>query len=170
MFFAASAAAGTRVNVSPREAEALRVLDPITVAFLDLTGSRNETTAHLRADGRLMLMFCAFEGPPTIMRLYGRGRVSSRGNADYKRLLAARIRRRGAAQGARQIVVLDVDLVQTSCGFGVPLFDFRDGRPTLTRWAEAKGEVGLDAYRREKNRRSIDGLPTGLFEEDEPVR
>ncbi len=169
MFFTASAAADTRVNVSPREAEALRVLDPNAVAYLDLTGSGNETAAHLRADGRLTLMFCAFGGPPLIMRLYGRGRVLRRGGADYARLIAEEF---GSVEppGARQIVRLEVDLVQTSCGFGVPLFDFRGGRETIIRWAEAKGAAGLDAYRREKNMRSMDGLPTGMFEEDEQAR
>jgi hypothetical protein len=165
VFFTASAAAGTRVNVSPRGTDALRVLDASTVAYLDRTGSGNETAAHLRADGRLTLMFCAFAGPPMIMRLYGRGRVLRHGGAEYARLLAEAF---GGEEpvGARQIVVQDVELVQTSCGYGVPLFDYVGERESLTRWSEARGEAGLEEYRREKNARSIDGLPTGLLEED----
>jgi hypothetical protein len=114
-------------------------------------------------------MFCSFEGPPLILRLYGRGRILRRGGPEYAQLLAAEF---GGVEplGARQFVRLDVELVQTSCGYGVPLFDYRGERDTLTRWAEAKGEAGLEAYRREKNVRSLDGLPTGLLDEvDSPV-
>lgn len=163
IFFAASAAAGTRVNVSPRSTNALRVLDPNAVVYLDRTGSGNETAAHLRADGRLTLMFCAFEGPPSILRLYGRGRALKRGSRDYAHLLGAEF---GDTEplGTRQMVRLDVDLVQTSCGFGVPLFAYGGERVAMDRWAQAKGDSGLEAYWREKNTRSIDGLPTGLFD------
>ncbi|MGK9235233.1 pyridoxamine 5'-phosphate oxidase family protein [Inquilinus limosus] len=166
VFFTASAAATGRVNVSPRGTDMLRVLGPNAVVYLDLTGSGNETAAHLRATGRLTIMLCAFEGAPMILRLYGAGRVLRRGGPDYARLLAAEF---GDAEplGARQMVRLDIDLVQTSCGFGVPLFDHAGERPTLARWAEAKeAQEGLEAYRRQKNTRSIDGLPTGLFEDD----
>jgi len=165
VFFTASAAAATRVNVSPRSTTALRIVDDRTVAYLDLTGSGNETAAHLLADGRLTLMFCAFAGPPLILRLYGRGRALGRASAGYAGLLAAQY---GGVEpiGARQIVVLDVDLVQTSCGFGVPLFEHHGERASLDRWAEAKGEDGLKAYRREQNTFSMDGLPTGLAEEE----
>ncbi|MGK9165798.1 pyridoxamine 5'-phosphate oxidase family protein [Inquilinus limosus] len=166
IFFTASAAATGRVNVSPRGTDMLRVLGPNAILYLDLTGSGNETAAHLRATGRLTIMFCAFEGAPMILRLYGAGRVLRRGGPDYARLLAAEY---GGAEplGARQMVWLDIDLVQTSCGFGVPLFDYAGERPTLARWAEAKeAQEGLEAYRRQKNTHSIEGLPTGLFEED----
>jgi len=164
VFFTASAAAGGRVNLSPKDGASLRVLGENTVAYLDQTGSGNETAAHLRADGRMTIMLCAFEGPPIILRLYGRGRVHLRGRAEYTRLLAEAFD--GAEPpGARQIVALDVELVQKSCGYGVPLFDYQGERPSLIRWAEAKGEDGLDDYRREKNQLSIDGLPTGLLDE-----
>jgi Pyridoxamine 5'-phosphate oxidase len=166
MFFTASAAADGRVNVSPKGLDALRVLGPDAVCYLDRTGSGNETAAHLRATGRLTIMTCAFEGPPMILRLYGRGRILRRGGADYAALLAEAFDGE-EPPGARHIVHLAVDLVQTSCGYGVPLFDYKGERPTLTRWAEAKGEAGLEAYRREKNARSLDGLPTGLLEETE---
>ena len=162
VFFVGSAAPGARVNLSPKGLDALRVIGPERVAYLDLTGSGNETAAHLRADGRLTLMFCAFEGPPLILRLYGRGRTHPRGSAGYAELLPAFAG--DEPLGARQIVALEVELVQTSCGYGVPLLDYRGERPSLTRWIESKGEEGLAEYRRRHNARSIDGLPTGLEE------
>jgi hypothetical protein len=159
IFFIASAAAAGRVNVSPKDGAALRVLDAQSVAYLDQTGSGNETAAHLRADGRLTLMFCAFTGAPLILRLYGKGKALPRGSAAYGKLLKEHFAEE-EPPGARQIIKLDVELVQTSCGFGVPLFDYVDERPTLTRWALAKGEEGLEEYRRLKNAVSIDGFPT----------
>ncbi len=168
VFFAASAAPGARVNVSPRSTDALRVLDDRTVAYLDRTGSGNETAAHLRADGRLTIMFCSFDGPPLILRLYGQGRILRRSSNGYARLLAEEFGGREPL-GARQIVQLNIHLVQTSCGFGVPLLDYIGERPHLDRWSEAKGEAGLEAYQREKNTRSMDGLPTGLFDPDDAV-
>lgn len=167
LFFTASAAATGRVNVSPKGLDALRVLGEREAVYLDRTGSGNETAAHLHADGRLTLMFCAFEGLPRILRLYGQGRILRRGGPEYTRLLADAFSNE-EPPGARQMVWLDIDLVQTSCGYGVPLFEYEGERPTLTKWAEAKGAEGLDTYRRQKNARSIDGLPTGLFEDDVP--
>ena len=164
IFFTASAAEEGRVNVSPKDAASLRVLGPNTVAYLDQTGSGNETSAHLRACGRMTIMFCAFQGPPVILRLYGQGRIHRRGGEDYARLLAEAFDG-SEPPGARQIVVLDIDLVQTSCGYGVPLYDYQGEREGLLRWAAAKGEDGLEAYRREKNTLSIDGLPTGWPDE-----
>jgi predicted pyridoxine 5'-phosphate oxidase superfamily flavin-nucleotide-binding protein len=165
IFFAASATATSRVNVSPRPTDALRVLGERTVAFLDLTGSGSETAAHLRADGRITLMFCALDEPPSILRLYGRGTSLPRGSGDYAALLAS-VYGNQEPLGARQIVRIDIDLVQTSCGYGVPLFEYVGERNTLHRWAEQKGDAGLQEYWRLKNARSIDGLPTGLAEED----
>src|ERR1700723_3649064 len=144
IFFTGSAAANGRVNVSPKDGAALRILGPNSVAYLDVTGSGNETAAHMRADGRLTLMFCAFDGAPMILRLYGRGRIIPRGMLEYLTLLASAFSDTESS-GARQMVMLDVDLVQTSCGYGVPFFDYVGERTTLTRWAEAKGEDGLDA-------------------------
>ena len=161
IFFTATTAPGARVNLSPREGGALRVLSPNAACYLDRTGSGAETAAHLRADGRMTIMLCAFAGPPMILRLYGTGRSIPRGTAEYAALLAAHYD--GAEPpGARQIVHLAIDLVQTSCGYGVPLFHHEGERPTLDEWAARKGEAGLVAYRAEKNARSIDGLPTGL--------
>ena len=166
IFFTASAATEGRVNVSPKDSASLRILSANSVAYLDQTGSGNETAAHLRADGRLTLMFCAFEGAPTILRLYGRGEVLARGSAGYRKLLASAFDHE-ECHGARQMVVLEIDLVQTSCGYGVPLFDYIGERPTLKRWAEAKGESGLEEYRLAKNVFSIDGFPTGIAESQE---
>jgi hypothetical protein len=158
IFFTASAATTGRVNVSPRGADALRVIDPNTVAYLDETGSGNETAAHLRLSGRLTIMVCGFEAVPMILRLYGQGTALPRGTAAYQELLDTAFSGQ-EPPGARQIIRLDIDLVQTSCGYGVPLFDYREDRPTLRRWAEAKGEEGLATYRAEKNTQSIDGFP-----------
>ena len=164
IFFAASAAPNARVNISPRGTDAFAIIDQRTVAYLDRTGSGNETAAHLKADGRLTIMFCAFDGPPNILRLYGRGEVLRRGSPGYADLLESAFQGVEPA-GARQIVRLDIDLVQTSCGYGAPLFEYRGERPSLDNWARSKGEEGLEAYRRETNMLSIDGLPTGLLDE-----
>lgn len=164
IFFVASAAADARVNISPRGTDALRILSDNRVAYLDLTGSGSETAAHLRADGRMTIMMCAFEGPPSILRLFGTGTCHFSGSETYARLLSEWFDDQEPL-GARQIVVQDIDLVQTSCGFGVPLFEPRGERDALQRWAEAKGEDGLEAYRLKENAHSIDGLPTGLLDD-----
>ena len=159
IFFTASAAATGRVNLSPRGADGFRVVGPNTVAYLDETGSGNETAAHLRASGRLTIMFCGFGHAPLILRLYGQGQSLPRGTPDYANLLGAAFDGQ-EPPGARQIIRLDVDLVQTSCGYGVPLFDYKEDRQTLRRWADGKGEAGIAAYRRKNNVRSIDGFET----------
>lgn len=163
LFFVASAAEASRVNVSPKGLDCLRVLGPNSVAYLDRTGSGNETAAHLLADGRLTLMFCAFDGAPKILRLYGHARSIYRDEAEYDALLTAHF---GGIEprGARQIVLQTIDLVQTSCGFAVPLMDFVADRPVLAKWAESKTDDELVAYRALKNTTSLDGLPTGLSE------
>ena len=158
LFFVATAPAGAsgHVNVSPKGMDTFRVLGPTRVAYLDLTGSGNETAAHLVQNGRVTFMFCAFEGKPQILRLYGVGRVVPPGGPEWNDMAALF----PELPGARQLVVADVTRVQTSCGFGVPVMTFASARDTLVRWAEAKGEDGLRAYREQKNRKSIDGLPT----------
>lgn len=159
IFFVASAAPAGCVNLSPKGMDSLRVFSPSRVAYLDLTGSGNETSAHVEAseDRRLTMMFCAFEGPPTILRLYGRGTIFRLRTREYEALLPHFTE----VVGARQIVQLDIERVQTSCGYAVPFFDYREERPNYIRWAENKGEDGLETYRREHNVRSIDGFPTG---------
>ena len=163
MFFTASAAPTGRVNMSPRSTDMFRVLGDNAVMYLDRTGSGNETAAHLRIDPRLTIMFCAVEGPPLIMRLYGQGSVIHRDSAEYADLLA-KFFDNDPPLGARQMVRLDFDLVQTSCGYGVPLFDYKEERTQMDAWAKAKGVDGIEAYWREKNQNSLDGFPSGLFE------
>ncbi|HEV2855291.1 MAG TPA: pyridoxamine 5'-phosphate oxidase family protein [Thermoanaerobaculia bacterium] len=157
LFFVGTAplASSGHVNLSPKGLDTFRILSPARVAYLDLTGSGNETAAHLQENGRITFMFCSFGKNPRILRLYGRGRVVLPDAADWPEWAE----RFPSLPGARQIVVGEVEMVQTSCGFGVPLMDLVEPRETLTRWAEAKGPEGLRAYWREKNARSLDGLP-----------
>ncbi len=161
IFFTASAPATGRVNLSPKGMDTFRVLGPNRVAYLDATGSGNETAAHLADNGRLTFMFCAFDGKPLILRLYGRGRTVRPRDSAWAEF---RPHFGPPMPGERQLIVAEVEGVQTSCGFGIPFFDYQGERTQLTDWAEAKGPDGVAAYWAEKNTRSIDGLPTGLLE------
>ncbi len=163
MFFTASAAPSARINISPRSTDCLRVIDSNTVIYLDRTGSGNETAAHLRADDRLTIMFCAMEGAPQILRLYGRGQIIHRDSDSYAELLQKFYANKGP-EGARQIVRLDFDLAKTSCGFGVPVFDYVEERNFLDLWAEQKGPKGIADYWHDENQKSMDGLPTGIYD------
>ena len=160
VFFVASAPPKGRINVSPKGLSSFRVLGDNDVAYLDCTGSGSETRAHLIAseDRRLTIMFCAFDGDPVILRLYGQGQSLMRGTPEYAQLLP----RFEQIPGARQIVRLAVDLVQTSCGMGVPLFDYKADRQNLVRYWAAQGIGNLRKYWALKNTQSIDGLPTGF--------
>lgn len=152
------------VNLSPKGLDAFRVLEPTRVAYLDLTGSGNETSAHLLENGRVTFLFCAFSGPPLILRIYARGRTVLPATAEWDDLS----RHFDDIPGARQIIVADVTRVRTSCGFGVPMMEYVEQRDTLTRWAlEKEKKGGLALYRRSENGRSIDGLPTPLGEQME---
>jgi hypothetical protein len=131
LFFTASGTAGGRLNLSPKGMDSLRVLSDTRVAYLDLTGSGNETAAHLKHDGRMTMMWCSFDADPLILRLYGRGRAVRRQDAEW-----AELRRHfPALPGERQIIVLDIESVQTSCGYAVPRYLYTGGRDTLARWA-----------------------------------
>lgn len=155
LFFVATAPSeGGHVNLSPKGLDTLRVIDPVTVAYLDMTGSGNETSAHTAQNGRLTIMFCSFGAKALILRLYGRGRTVLPGDAMFETLRP----RFDEMVGHRQFLVLDVERVQTSCGYAVPRMDNARQRDTLIRWAENKGPDGLDAYQKEKNVVSIDGL------------
>jgi Pyridoxamine 5'-phosphate oxidase len=160
IFFTATAAENTRINISPRSTEWLRVIDDNAAVYLDKTGSGMETAAHTLHDGRITLMLCAFDKPPMILRLYGQGRAIFRGSDEYAAHLAEHF---GNTEplGARQMIRIDFDLVKTSCGYGVPFFEFTGERDTLDRWAEAKGPEGIVEYRAQKNVVSMDGLSTG---------
>lgn len=164
VFFVASAPLSEdgHVNLSPKGLDSFRVLDERRVAYLDLTGSGNETAAHVVENGRITLMFCAFSGPPKILRLYGRGEVVLPNDERWAELYA----RFTPLPGARQILVVDVERVQTSCGYAVPRMELVTERQQLTLWAEKKGEDGLRDYRKEKNARSIDGLRAPLSDDN----
>ncbi|MFC5450801.1 pyridoxamine 5'-phosphate oxidase family protein [Paenibacillus aestuarii] len=146
------------VNLSPKGHDVLRLLSANEVAYLDLTGSGNETSAHLEENGRITLMFMAVEGPPMILRLYGKGRVVLPGTPEWETLAPQFT----MLPGARQIIAIQVEVVKTSCGFSVPYFSYEGERPTLQQWAVQKGEEGLVAYRQEKNTLSMDGLVTTI--------
>ncbi len=159
LFFVATAPReGGHVNLSPKGLDCFRVFSPTQVAYLDLTGSGNETSAHLQENGRITFMFCAFEGAPNILRLYGIGRTVLPDAAEWAELS----QHFTLYPGARQIIVAEIDRVQTSCGYAVPLMDYVSERETLIKWAETKGENGLETYRQQKNVRSIDALPTPI--------
>jgi hypothetical protein len=165
MFFVATAPADGHVNLSPKGLDSLRVLDPNTVLWLNVTGSGNETAAHVLENGRMTIMFCAFEGRPLILRLYGEARVVHPRDMEWESLLAHFDTLVDA--GARQIFVLKISMVQTSCGMGVPLLDYQGQRTQLVEWAEKKGPDGIADYWDKKNRVSLDGRPTQIFGEEE---
>jgi len=170
VFFVATAplAAEGHVNVSPKGLDTFRVLDSRTVAYLDLTGSGAETVAHLRENGRIVLMFCAFEGPPKILRVHGRGEVIDPEHPDF----AALSRLFPPLPGVRAIIRVQVTRVAESCGYGVPLYQFVGERKQLIEWALRKGPQGLHDYRLRNNQRSLDGLPALIRagEEEKGVR
>jgi len=157
MFFVATApldGAG-HVNVSPKGLDTLRVLTPRKLAYLDYVGSGAETIAHLKENGRIVLMLCALHGPPKIVRFHGRGEVLQPREAEYERLRPLF----PADPSARAIVVVSIDRIADSCGFGVPLYKFEGQRPQLAAWADRKGTDGLREYQLKENASSIDGLP-----------
>lgn len=158
IFFVGTATADSRVNVSPKGMDSLRVLDKNRVAWLNLTGSGNETSAHVQLDPRMTLMFCAFEGDPLILRLYGTARVVHKKDAGWNDLFPLF----DPLPGARQIFDLSIDLVQTSCGMGVPNFSYQGDRESLNDWAVKKGNEGLKKYWEEKNQISLDRIPTNI--------
>ena len=157
MFFVATAPeTGGRVNLSPKGLDSFHILDDNTVAYMDLTGSGNESAAHTLQNGRITVMFCGFEKQPMILRLYGTGRVVNTRSPEWEELAG----HFELLAGARQIMVIKVSSVQTSCGFGVPYYTFNGERPTLVAYTEKAGDEKMIAYRAEKNVQSIDGLPT----------
>ncbi len=161
IFFTATAPHQGRINLSPKGMDSFRIFSSRQVGYLDLTGSGNETAAHLRENGRFTIMFCSFTADPLILRLYGRGRVIRRQDAEWAALCGAF----PSLPGERQIIVMGIDSVQTSCGYAVPLMNYAGERDTLARWAEKKGPAGLLDYWRDKNQISIDGMATGLLED-----
>ncbi len=146
------------VNLSPKGLGCFRILSPNRVSYLDLTGSGNETSAHLQENGRITFMFCAFEEPASILRLYGQGKTILPSSPDWNSLYSLFV----PMPGTRQIIVADIEKIQTSCGFGVPLYEYQGQRQTLVNWASKKGEEGVREYQQQKNLVSIDGLATPL--------
>ncbi|MCR9247348.1 MAG: pyridoxamine 5'-phosphate oxidase family protein [bacterium] len=158
MFFVATAplAAAGHVNCSPKGFDTFRILDEQTVAYLDFVGSGIETVAHLRENGRMCIMFCAFEGQARILRLHGRGEVIEPEHAEFAALRARFAPDSRAAE--RTVIRLRVERVSNSCGYGVPLYSFEGERDDMTAWRDRKGQVGSADYQRKKNAASIDGL------------
>ena len=158
IYFVATATADGRVNVSPKGMDSLRILGDRRLAWLNVTGSGNETAAHVQQNPRMTLMFCAFAGDPLILRVYGEARAIHRKDPEWQELYAGF----RPIPGARQIFDVAISSVHTSCGMGVPFFDYRGEREQLSDWARGKGEAGLAQYWRDKNQQSIDGLPTHI--------
>jgi hypothetical protein len=160
LFFVSTAPlnAEGHINLSPKGLDSFRVLSPTKVAYMDIIGSGNETSAHILENGRITFMFCAFGGPPNILRLYGKGHTVLRSNPEWAELSSLFI----ILPSTRQIIAADISKVQTSCGFGVPYYEYTGERDHSHKWAESKGAQGLEEYKKEKNSVSLDGLPTAL--------
>jgi len=162
IFFVATAGAEGRINLSPKGMDSLRVLDSHTIAWLNYTGSGNETSVHVQDNGRMTIMFCSFEKEPMIMRLYGQAKVIhprdsawQETSALFKEYIAT-----------RQFFILDVDLVQTSCGFSVPFFEYQGERELLVECSEKKGKQGIEEFWQERNQISLDGLETNIIKKN----
>ena len=159
LYFVGTAGAAGYVNVSPKGMDSFRIIDEATVAWLNLTGSGNETAAHVLENGRMTVMFCSFDKQPLIMRLYGQATVAHPRDARWDELAALF----PTYTGARQVFVLSLELVQTSCGYAVPYFKLKGERPTLTKWSDNHGESGIQEYWAEKNTKSLNDKDTGIF-------
>ncbi len=159
LFFVATTSSNGSINLSPKGLDSFKVMDDNRVLWLNLTGSGNETAAHLIEDSRMTIMFCAFEGPPLILRLYGTAVTYHPRHGFWKDHISLFPK----IGGSRQLVDMKIDLVQTSCGMGVPLMDFKSQRHGLIDWAEDKGEEGIKEYWEKKNTISLDGNPTNIF-------
>ena len=158
IFFVGTATADSRINVSPKGMDSLRVLSNSRIVWLNVTGSGNETSAHVQQQPRMTVMFCAFDGPPLVLRLYGTATVVHPRDSEWRELFSLF----PPLLGARQIFDVTIDLVQTSCGMAVPYLSYAGDRELLSKWAEKKGEEGLRQYRAEKNDLSLDGIPTHI--------
>ncbi len=160
IFFVGTAAEDGRVNVSPKGTDSFRVISANKIVWLNLTGSGNETAAHLLRNDRMTIMFCAFEGKPMILRLYGRSKIFHQRDPEFH----GYINLFPSNTGSRQLIEMQVDLVQTSCGFAVPLMDYKEERETLNSWANKQGTEGIITYWKNKNTKSIDGFETKILD------
>jgi hypothetical protein len=158
IYFVATAASDGRVNLSPKGLDSFHVADKNHVMWLNLTGSGNETAAHLLDNNRMTVMFCSFDAVPLILRIYGSAKTIHKYDPEWH----ANYAKFTANPGARQIYQISIDMVQTSCGYAVPNYDFVDDKETLVTWAENKGEEGVEEYWQERNKLSIDGKETGI--------
>jgi len=154
IFFVGTAQSEGSVNVSPKGMNTFKVINFNKIVWLNLTGSGNETAAHLQENKRMTIMFCSFEEKPLILRLYGNAKIFHTDNTKFQEYISHFPKH----IGARQIIEMDVELVQTSCGFAVPFMEFKEERSQLTRWADKKGQEGIEAYWKDKNSKSIDGF------------
>ena len=162
IYFVGTAANAGSINVSPKGFDSLRVLTPNRIVWLNITGSGNETAAHLLQNDRMTIMFCAFDGRPKILRLYGKAVAIHPRDPQWHELSALF----QPHQSARQLVDFSIEMAQTSCGFGVPFYEFKQERDNMDKWLAAKGDVGIRDYWREKNQVSLDGLPTHILDEE----
>lgn len=158
IFFVGTAGCEGLVNVSPKGMDSLNVVDDNTVRWLSVTGSGNETAAHVLENQRMTLMFCAFDGSPMILKLYGNARVIHPRDSEWQESLAAF----PALPGARQIFELTIEFALTSCGMGVPIYDYKEDRDLLNTWAVKKGPEGIQQYWQDKNLQSLNGKPTDI--------
>ena len=159
IFFVATAADSGRINLSPKGMDSFRVVEEDRVLWLNVTGSGNETAAHLLVNNRITIMFCSFEKEPNILRLYGKGKEIKEGNENWENL----IKLFPETPGTRQIFDIKIESAQTSCGMSIPYYDYKGEREDLNDWAAEKGKHGIKKYWEEKNQKSIDGLQTGIF-------
>jgi len=162
IFFVATGPAQRRINLSPKGTDSFRIVDENTIIWLNLTGSGNETAAHLLEDDRMTIMFCAFEGKPLILRLYGHAKSYHPRDDFYQKYI-------GDFQqdfGARQIIKMNVEMAQTSCGFAVPMMEFKEERKILKEWSNKKGKQGIKEYWKDKNLRSLDGVDTLILKDE----
>ncbi|MGB7815246.1 MAG: pyridoxamine 5'-phosphate oxidase family protein [Methylotenera sp.] len=158
IFFVGTATDDSRVNVSPKGMDSLRVIDNKRVVWLNVTGSGNETSAHIQQNSRMTIMFCALDGPPLILRLYGSAKVIHKNDAEWKKLFALF----EPLPGARQIFDLSIELIQTSCGMAVPYYEYSGDRELLNDWAQKRDDESMKQYWLEKNQLSIDDIPTHI--------
>lgn len=159
LFFVGTAATEGNVNISPKGCDSFRVINKNKIVWLNLTGSGNETAAHLIKNNRMTIMFCAFEGKPMILRLYGTSKIYHKQEAEFQNYLTLFPEN----HGARQIIEMQVDLVQISCGYAVPFMDFKEERNQLNNWAKKQGEEKIERYWKDKNTKSIDGFDTKII-------
>lgn len=158
IFFVGTATTDSRINISPKGMDSLRVLGNRRIVWLNVTGSGNETSAHVQQQPRMTMMFCAFDGPPLVLRVYGTATVVHPRDPEWRELLSLF----PPLPGARQMFDVAIDLVQTSCGMAVPYLSYAGDRELLNEWADKKGEEGLRQYQEEKNQVSLDGIPTHI--------